>query len=132
MDPSSSQATPSKAIGKRVKGGKMRQMRYPRRVAVATNDDDKEVDGSDKDYVMAIEHDFKHQAHQPNNHFEKHLKTACPNHTYPVKHKLKHYTMMKNFMTSGAHSKGKKSEGDPGRKGTTSFHREAVPMMIYG
>jgi hypothetical protein len=35
---------------------------------------------------------------------------------YPVKHKLKDYTMMKNCMTLVALSMGKKLEGDPGRK----------------
>jgi hypothetical protein len=38
--------------------------------------------------------------------------------------------MMKNFMTSRALSKGKKPEGDPGRKGTVSFPGEATVMMI--
>jgi hypothetical protein len=37
--------------------------------------------------------------------------------------------MMKNFMTSGALSKGKKTEGDPSM---TSFLGEAAIMMIYG
>jgi hypothetical protein len=32
---------------------------------------------------------------------------------YPVKHKLKDCTMMKNFMTLGALSMGKKPEEDP-------------------
>jgi hypothetical protein len=40
---------------------------------------------------------------------------------YPVKHKLKDCTMMKNFMTSGALSEGKKLEVDLGRKGVASI-----------
>jgi hypothetical protein len=35
--------------------------------------------------------------------------------------------MMKNFMTSGTISKGKKPEGDPGGKGPPPFPR--VPSM---
>jgi hypothetical protein len=38
---------------------------------------------------------------------------------------------MKNFMTSGALPKGKKPDGDPGRKGVAPFRREEVVMMIY-
>jgi hypothetical protein len=37
----------------------------------------------------------------PTYHFERLLEEACPNHTYPVKHKLKECDIMKNFMTSG-------------------------------
>jgi hypothetical protein len=40
--------------------------------------------------------------------------------------------MMKNFMTSGALSKGKKHEGDPGKKGVSPFPREEAVMTIYG
>jgi hypothetical protein len=40
--------------------------------------------------------------------------------------------MMKNFMTSGALSKGKKPEGDPGGKGVAPFPREEEAVMsIY-
>jgi hypothetical protein len=54
---------------------------------------------------------------------------VCPNHAYRVKHKLKECTMMKNFMTSGALSKGKKPEGDPCM---APFPREEAVMSIYG
>jgi hypothetical protein len=47
------------------------------------------------------------------------LEVACLNHTNSTKHKLKDYTMMKNFMTSGALSKGKKPDGDTCRKSAT-------------
>jgi hypothetical protein len=51
-----------KAIGKgTTKGAKDSKKGRPRWVAVTTssNDDDKEVDGSNKEYVTATEHDFK-------------------------------------------------------------------------
>jgi hypothetical protein len=38
--------------------------------------------------------------------------------------------MMKNFMISGALSKGKKPEGHTGGKGVTSFPKEVAVMMI--
>jgi hypothetical protein len=40
--------------------------------------------------------------------------------------------MMKNFMTSGALSKGKKPEGDQGGNGAASDPEEAAVMIIYG
>jgi hypothetical protein len=66
-----------------------------------------------------------------NEHFKKLLEAASPNHAYPIKHKLKDCTMMKNFMTSGALSKGKKPERDPGRKGLPPFPEEEALMSIY-
>jgi hypothetical protein len=56
---------------------------------------------------------------------------TCLNHSYPIKHKLKEYTIMKNFMTSGALSWGKRPEGDPGGKGTTLTPREAAIIAIF-
>jgi hypothetical protein len=47
----------------------------------------------------------------PKDHFEKLLEATYPHHSNPVKHKLKYYTMMKNFMTSVAFSKGRKPGG---------------------
>jgi hypothetical protein len=75
------------------------------------------VDGSNEEYVVAIERDFKNPLRQLNEHFEKLLKVACLNHTFPIKHKLKECTIMKNFMTSVVPFEGKKAEGDLGRKG---------------
>jgi hypothetical protein len=46
--------------------------------------------------------------------------------------KLIYCTMMKNFMASGALSKGKNSYGDPGEKGVTPVPGEEVFMLIYG
>jgi hypothetical protein len=64
----SNRAAPSKATGrgakKVTKGSKKGQKWCPRWVIVATssnNNDDKEVDGADEEYVMAAEHDSKHQ-----------------------------------------------------------------------
>jgi hypothetical protein len=45
---------------------------------------------------------------------------------YPIKHKLKKYGMIKNFMTSGDLTRGKEPEGDPSRKAMTPFLREEV------
>jgi hypothetical protein len=89
--PGDSRATPSKATGKGAKGGKMGQKWHPRWVTITAsgNDDDKEVDDADDEYVMPAEGDFKHQARKLKDHFEKLLEASCPSHTYLVKHKLK-------------------------------------------
>jgi hypothetical protein len=53
-----------------------------------------------------------------------------PNHAYPVRQKLKEYSMMKNYKTMGALAKRKKPEGDPTGKAIVPFHEKAV-MSIY-
>jgi hypothetical protein len=63
---------------------------------------------------------------------EKLLEASCPNHAYPIKHKLKECTMLRYFMTSGALSKGKKPKGGPGGHVATTFLGEEVVMSIYG
>jgi hypothetical protein len=44
----------------------------------------------------------KHQVWPPTDHFEKILEETCQNYAYPVKHKLRDCSMMKNFMASGS------------------------------
>jgi hypothetical protein len=61
---------------------------------------------------MAAESNIKCQARQLKEHFQKLLEATCLNHSYSVRHNLKDCTMIKNFMTSGALSRGKKPEGD--------------------
>jgi hypothetical protein len=63
------------------KGGKKRCKQ--RRPETMTDDDD----GS------------KRQARAPTYHFEKLLEETCPNHAYPIKHKLMDCSMMKTIMT---------------------------------
>jgi hypothetical protein len=75
-------------------------------------DNDKDVGDSDEELIAAAERDFKRQARQPANHFEKLLEATYPNHTYPIWHKLNECTMMNNYMTTGTFARGKKPEGD--------------------
>jgi hypothetical protein len=51
---------------------------------------------------------------------------------YPIKHKLKECTMMKNYMTTGNLARSKKPEGDSAGKTTTPFPEEKAAMSIYG
>jgi hypothetical protein len=49
----------------------------------------------DEELVVAVGREFKRQTRQPTDHFEKLLEATCPNHMYPIRHKLKECTMMK-------------------------------------
>jgi hypothetical protein len=82
--------------------------------------------------VVAAECDFKRQAQLLADHFEKLLEVTCPNHTYPVKHKLKECTMMKKYMTTGNLARNKKPEGDSVGKVAAPFLEEKAVMSIYG
>jgi hypothetical protein len=53
---------------------------------------------SDKELMVAVERDFKCPAQSRTDHFKKLLEVTCPIHTFPVKHKLKECSMMKNYM----------------------------------
>jgi hypothetical protein len=58
----------------------------------------------------------KRQARPPTDHFNKLLEEACPNHRYPVRHKLKDCGMMRSFMTSGSLTWGAElDEGSVGK-----------------
>jgi hypothetical protein len=74
---------------------------------------------------------LKHQTRQPKYHFKKHLKVTCPNHSYPIKQKLKDCNMIKNFKTLGAFSKGRKPEGGLRGKGATPIPEEVEVMPIF-
>jgi hypothetical protein len=55
----------------------------------------------------------------------------CPNHAYPIKHKLRDCGMMKNFMASGSLTRGMEVGEVPDEGGMTHFPREDVIMTIY-
>jgi hypothetical protein len=134
---SGSRAAPSKATikgaKKGAKGSKKGQKWSPWHISIAASNafNDEKANDSGEEYVLNIEHNFKHQMWQSRDHFEKLLKATYPNHSYPVKNKLKDYTMMKFFMMLGAFSKGRKLEGDLGGKGTTPIPGEAEVMTIF-
>jgi hypothetical protein len=64
---------------------------------------------------------------QPKGHFEKFLEATCPNHSYPIKHKLKDCTKVKKFVRSWAFSNGRNLGG----KGMTPNPGEAGVMAIF-
>jgi hypothetical protein len=79
-----------------------------------------------------VERDFKRQAWQPADHFENLLMDTFPNHAYPVRHKLKEYIMINNYMTTRAFTNDKKPEGDLAGKAAIPFPEEKAAMSIYG
>jgi hypothetical protein len=60
---------------------------------------DWEAGGSGTRCMPIATHNDKHSVRPPMNHFKRLLEEACPNHTYPIKHKLKDCGMMRSFMT---------------------------------
>jgi hypothetical protein len=95
-------------------------------------DSDKDAGDSDEELVTTIEHNSKHQVRQPTDHFKKLLEASCPNNMYPVRHKLKECTMIKNYMTMETFAKGKRPEGDLAGKAASPFPDEKAVMLIYG
>jgi hypothetical protein len=78
---------------------------------------DEEAKVSSEECIVAAKHNFKCQTRPPKDRLEKLLEVTCQHHSYPVKHKLKDYTMMKNFMTLGTFSKGRMLGGELGVEG---------------
>jgi hypothetical protein len=88
---------------KGAKSGNKRHKQRPQWVMIATDyddDNDEKTDGSDLGHVMTATRSGKRQVQPPTDHFERLVMVACPNHVYPIKHKLKDCDMIKNFMTS--------------------------------
>jgi hypothetical protein len=80
-------------------------------------------------------HDCRRQWQAPGaatqGHFEKLLEEACPNHAYPIKHKLKDYYMLKNFMASGTLTRGIELDEVQDGGDAMPFPREDAVMTIY-
>jgi hypothetical protein len=95
--PGGGRGAPTTAIDKGtmrgVKSNKRGPRRHPYRVTVTAScgedNNGKDAGDSDEELVAVAEYDLKRQAQLPVDHFEKLLEATCPNHTYPVKHKLK-------------------------------------------
>jgi hypothetical protein len=89
----SGKVAPGKGVKRGTKSNKRGPKRRPQWVMITTSydkgDNDKDVGDSDEELIAAAECDFKLLARQPANHFEKLLEATCPNHTYPIRHKLK-------------------------------------------
>jgi hypothetical protein len=73
----------------------------------------------------------KRPTRPPTYHFERLLEKACPNHTYPVKHKLRDCGMMKNFMVSESLTQSMELDEFPNEDNTMPFPGENVVITIY-
>jgi hypothetical protein len=134
-DPTSGRGAPPKAVGKGAQRSTKGSRRVPKRCpqwVIVTTSCDEDDNNSDKEHVAMAERSFKHQALQPVDHFEKILKATSQNHAYPIKDKLKEWSIMKNYKTIGALTKNKKIEGGPSGKVATPFPGEEAVMTIYG
>jgi hypothetical protein len=53
-------------------------------------------------HISTTTHSDKRPTRPPVDHFKRLLEKACPNHAYPIRHKLKDCSTMRSFMTSGS------------------------------
>jgi hypothetical protein len=64
------------------------------------------------------------------DHFKRLLEEACPNHAYPIWHKLKDYDMMRSFITSGSLTWGVELNEAPNGSDTMPFPEENTVMTV--
>jgi hypothetical protein len=135
--PSSSKAAPSiiviQGAKKDAKGSKKRWKQHPQWVAATADYDDydnNKAGNSDIQCITTTRHSVKSQSWPPTKLFERPLEEACPNHVYPIKHKLKDCGMMKNFMTSGSLTEDKEPEEDLGGREAMPFPREDAIIIV--
>jgi hypothetical protein len=138
MIPSNGREAPSDVAiqdtGEGTKGRGKRRKKCLQEATIVVNGsggNDKQAGGSNVLRVVTTTGSSKHQPRLPTNHFEKLLEESCPNHAYPIKHKLMDYDMMKNFMASRSLTRGMELDEVPDGGDVTPFLREDVVMMIY-
>jgi hypothetical protein len=92
---------------------------------------DSEASSSSVRCTLTAAHSDKRQVRPPTEHFKRLLEEACPNHVYPVRHKLKDYGVTRSFMTSGSITWGVElNEGSDGSD-TTLFPKENTVLTVY-
>jgi hypothetical protein len=120
--------------GEGTKGRRKRRKQRPQEDTTATNDNggnDKQLGGSSMVRIATTAGSSKCQVWPPTDHFEKLLEEACPNHAYPVKHKLRDCGMMKNVMALGSITRGMQFDEVPNVGDATPLPSEDSVMMIY-
>jgi hypothetical protein len=95
------------------------------------NDCGWEAGGFGVGQVSTVVHSNKLLARPPMDHFKRLIEEACPNHAYPVKHKLKDCGMMWSFLTSGSLTWGVELNEGPDGSETAPFHEENVVMTVF-
>jgi hypothetical protein len=88
-----------------IKSSNKRRKQLPLGTATTTSRDEDhgwEPGSSGMGRISATAHSGRRSAWMPIDYFKRLLEEACPNHAYPVKHKLEDCGMMQSFMTSGS------------------------------
>jgi hypothetical protein len=115
---------------------KAAKKRRKQRHQEATIDDNgginEQVDCPDTMHATEATSNSKCQAWLPTDHFEKLLEEACPNHTYPIKHKLWDCSLMKNFMATRSLSWSMEVNEAPIEDDVMPFPGEEAVMTIFG
>jgi hypothetical protein len=101
-------------------------------VAAAGHGDDHswEAGGSIMGHASAAMYSIKCWEGTPTDHFKRLLEEVCPNHAYPIRHKLKDCVIMRSFMTSRSLTWGTRLDEGPDRNDATSFPEENAIMTI--
>jgi hypothetical protein len=68
----------------------------------------------------------------PIDYFKRLLEETCPNHTYPIRHKLKDYDMMRIIMTSLSLTWGAEPNKGPDGSDAAPFPKENTVMTVFG
>jgi hypothetical protein len=88
-----------------VKGGKKRRNQCLQGKTTMINHDDgndREAGGSGVRHISITVCSDKRPTRPPADHFKRLLEEACPNHAYPVSHKLKDGCIMRSSISSGS------------------------------
>jgi hypothetical protein len=93
---------------------------------------DGEEGGSIVRRALTTAHSDKRQERPSTYHLKRLLDEACPNHTHPIRHKLKDCGMMRSFMTSRSLTSVAEIDEEPDGRDTTPFPEENVVMTVYG
>jgi hypothetical protein len=118
-----------------VKGGNKHRKQRPLRTMTRTSCHDDcgwEAGSSSMGHTSFATRSSRRMVRSPIEHFKRLLEKACPNHAYPVRHKLKDYEMMRSYMTSGSLTWGAEPGKGPNRSDATPFPEEIAIMMVVG
>jgi hypothetical protein len=95
------------------------------------NGHDWEAGGFGVRHISTTTRSDNHPVRSPTDHFNRLLEEACPNHTYPIRHKFKDCGMMRSFMTSRSLTWGAELDEVPDESDTTLFPEENAVVMVY-
>jgi hypothetical protein len=117
-----------------VRGGNKRRKQRPLgTVATSSHDDDHgwEAGSPNMGRIAATTCGGRCLIRTPSNHFKRLLEEARPNHTYPIRHKIKGCGMMQSFMTSRSLTYGVDLDEGPDESGATLFPEENTIMTVF-